>query len=177
MWFRGSWVQLPSVTPRAIINQQLASVVQRLVYKFSKLGTRVRFSPLAPTKNVKNHKKLFKILILVIAPALVLIISYVALKCAITYFDTASGKPVISEDYLTIRYKGKSYVPYSGELSSNLDEESGIVASIKGNRSLLVRLFEPDFIREFIGVDCLHLDNGGGVKHRIYCVEGFKFSE
>lgn len=25
-----------------------ASVVQRLVYKFSKLGTRVRFSPLAP---------------------------------------------------------------------------------------------------------------------------------
>ena len=30
--------------------QVIASVVQRLVYKFSKLGMRVRFSPLAPTK-------------------------------------------------------------------------------------------------------------------------------
>ncbi len=32
--------------------QVIASVVQRLVYKFSKLGMRVRLSPLAPKKNL-----------------------------------------------------------------------------------------------------------------------------
>ena len=32
------------------ISLQLASVVQRLVYKFSKLGMRVRLPPLAPEK-------------------------------------------------------------------------------------------------------------------------------
>lgn len=40
----------PDIPPQVV-----ASVVQRLVYKFSKLGMRVRLSPLAP-RNFPKHQ-------------------------------------------------------------------------------------------------------------------------
>lgn len=125
---------------------------------------------------MKNNSKSIKVIIKIMIPILVIIAIYVALKYTLLYFDTKSEKPIISKDYLTINYKGKTYLPYSGKLPLILNEESGVIPSING-QSLLIRLFEPDYIREIEGVDCLHLKNGHGIEYEIYCVEGFDPSD
>ena len=122
-------------------------------------------------KQEKNKKRITIILISI----LVLITMHFALKYTILYFDGKAGRPIISKDYLTIRYKDKTYIPYLGNLTLELDDENGVIPSLEGH-SLLIRLLEPDYIQEFKDVDCLHLKNGHGIKYEFYCVEGFVLS-
>ena len=122
---------------------------------------------------METFKKVFKVITKISILIIVLVVVYIVIWYTVLYFDRKAERPIISKDYQTINYKGKVYVPYFGEISLGLNEKSG---TIPGGQSLLIRLLEPDIIQEYVGVDCLYLQNGHGIEYEIYCVEGFEQS-